>query len=125
MHQVLPLLLEWLSDSPDPDLGLLGLRTLADGPQRATALVEPFRDSPEVARRLCTLLGTSRLLTTTLRQNPDLIPRLGDDRARSCTATATSLVGRARVRGVAGRTRGAPAGLHRFVRPRASPHRRR
>src|SRR5207247_6956847 len=34
MQQLLPLLLEWLSETPDPDLGLLGLRTLASGGPR-------------------------------------------------------------------------------------------
>jgi glutamate-ammonia-ligase adenylyltransferase len=77
MQQLLPLLLEWLSDSPDPDLGLLGMRRLAGGgPRQATELVTAFRDSPEVARRLCCLLGTSRLLTDTIARNPDLIPDL-------------------------------------------------
>jgi glutamate-ammonia-ligase adenylyltransferase len=77
MQQLLPLLLEWLSDSPDPDLGLLGMRRLAGGGTRqATELVTAFRDSPEVARRLCCLLGTSRLLTDTIARNPDLIPDL-------------------------------------------------
>ncbi|HET7653336.1 MAG TPA: bifunctional [glutamine synthetase] adenylyltransferase/[glutamine synthetase]-adenylyl-L-tyrosine phosphorylase [Acidimicrobiales bacterium] len=77
MQQLLPLLLEWLSDSPDPDLGLLGMRRLAGGGTRQAAeLVTAFRDSPEVARRLCCLLGTSRLLTDTIARNPDLIPDL-------------------------------------------------
>ena len=34
MQQLLPLLLDWLSETPDPDLGLLGLRKLASGEQR-------------------------------------------------------------------------------------------
>ncbi|MGH9261406.1 MAG: bifunctional [glutamine synthetase] adenylyltransferase/[glutamine synthetase]-adenylyl-L-tyrosine phosphorylase, partial [Acidimicrobiales bacterium] len=58
MQQLLPLVLDWLSASPDPDLGLLGLRKLASGEQRAMALAHAFRDSPEVARRLCELLST-------------------------------------------------------------------
>ena len=37
MQQLLPLLLDWLSASPDPDLGLLGLRKLATGQQRSMA----------------------------------------------------------------------------------------
>ena len=81
MQQLLPLLLEWLSGSPDPDLGLLGLRRLATGPQRATELVPAFRESPEAARRLCTILGTSPLLAEVLTRNPDLIGDLGDDAA--------------------------------------------
>ena len=81
MHQLLPLVLDWLSRSPAPDLGLLGLRRLADGPDRARALVEAFRESPEVARRLCEVLGTSALLGEHLVRNPDLVGVLGDDRA--------------------------------------------
>ena len=38
MHQLVPLLLDWLSESPDPDLGLLGLRRLATGPHRRAQL---------------------------------------------------------------------------------------
>jgi [glutamine synthetase] adenylyltransferase / [glutamine synthetase]-adenylyl-L-tyrosine phosphorylase len=78
MQQVLPLLLDWLSASPDPDLGLLGLRRLASGEQRSTALATAFRESPEVARHLALLLGTSRWLSDGLVANPDLIDRLPD-----------------------------------------------
>ena len=81
MQQLMPLLLEWLSESPDPDLGLLGLRRLSSGPQRATELATAFRDSPEAARRVCAVVGTSRLLTETLEHQPDLIPALGDPEA--------------------------------------------
>ena len=84
MQQLLPLLLDWLSASPDPDLGLLGLRRLASGEQRSTALAIAFRDSPEVARHLALLLGTSRHLGDVLIANPDLIERLPDpDRLRT------------------------------------------
>ncbi len=76
MQQMLPLLLGWLSESPDPDLGLLGLRVLAGGPAQATELATAFRESPEAARRLCTLLGTSRRLSETLEHHPDMIPAL-------------------------------------------------
>jgi glutamate-ammonia-ligase adenylyltransferase len=76
MQQLLPLLLDWLSSSPDPDLGLLGLRRLASGEQRARALATAFRDSPEVARHLALLLGTSRRLGDILVANPDLTERL-------------------------------------------------
>jgi glutamate-ammonia-ligase adenylyltransferase len=78
MQQMLPLLLDWLSSSPDPDLGLLGLRNLASGPQRSMELATAFRESPQIAQRLCRLLGSSRLLGELLRRNPDLIDSLGD-----------------------------------------------
>ncbi|MGH9230470.1 MAG: bifunctional [glutamine synthetase] adenylyltransferase/[glutamine synthetase]-adenylyl-L-tyrosine phosphorylase [Acidimicrobiales bacterium] len=78
MQQLLPLVLDWLSTSPDPDVGLLGLRKLASGEQRTMELANAFRDSPEVAHRLCQLLGTSGLLGDILAANPDLIVRLAD-----------------------------------------------
>lgn len=78
MQQLLPLLLDWLSASPDPDLGLLGLRRLVTGEQRSRAVATAFRDSPEVARHLALLLGTSRRLGDILVANPDLVERLPD-----------------------------------------------
>lgn len=76
MHQLLPLMLSWLSESPDPDGGLLGLRTLLASPHRAEVIVPTFRDSPEAARRVCTLLGTSRLVGAGLERHPEIIGEL-------------------------------------------------
>jgi glutamate-ammonia-ligase adenylyltransferase len=95
MRQLMPLVLDWLSTSPDPDLGLLGLRKLASGEKRALELAQAFRDSPEVARRLCGLLGTSGLLGGVLAANPDLIPRLADP-ARLRTSGREALADSAR-----------------------------
>jgi glutamate-ammonia-ligase adenylyltransferase len=76
MHQMLPLVLEWLSEAPDPDAGLLGLRTLASGQHRSEALVRMFRDAPDGARRLCLLLGTSRVVGAGLERHPELVADL-------------------------------------------------
>lgn len=95
MEALLPLLLEWLSESPDPDLGLLGLRTLATGAHRSARLAETFRESPESARRLCTVAGTSRLLTGIVEHQPDLLGWLADD-ADLAPLERSELVSRAR-----------------------------
>jgi glutamate-ammonia-ligase adenylyltransferase len=79
MQQMLPLLLDWLSTSPDPDMGLLMLRNLLSGPQRTTQLLDAFRDSPDAAQRVCTLVGTSRILGDILVHHPDLAIRLPDE----------------------------------------------
>ncbi|MEY2477609.1 MAG: [glutamine synthetase] adenylyltransferase / [glutamine synthetase]-adenylyl-L-tyrosine [Actinomycetota bacterium] len=94
MQQMLPLLLGWLSDSPDPDLGLLGLRALTGQQHRAAPLVATFRESPEAARRLSTLLGTSRLFIEGFEHQPELIADLADDAALG-TPARKELVGRA------------------------------
>ena len=76
MHQLVPLLLDWLSESPDPDLGLLGLRRLATGPHRRAQLSALFRESPEAARHLCLLLGTSPLFAGGYERHPDQLALL-------------------------------------------------
>ncbi len=81
MVQVLPLLLEWCSESPDPDLALLQLRRLAEGPTRSANLAIVFRDTPGAAQRTCRILGSSRMLGDALRRQPDFVQTLGDDAA--------------------------------------------
>jgi glutamate-ammonia-ligase adenylyltransferase len=78
MQQLLPLLLDWLSQAPDPDLGLLLVRNLLTGGPTSRSLAETFRDSPAAAQSLCCLAGTSRLLGEILTHNPDLVGRLPD-----------------------------------------------
>lgn len=76
MQQMLPLLLDWLSLSPDPDLGLLLIRNLLTGPRQSRQIAETFRESPAAAQALCTIAGTSRLLGDIVAANPDLVSRL-------------------------------------------------
>ena len=102
MQQMLPLLLDWLADSPDPDLGLLSLRKLASGSQRSTELASLFRDSPEAARRVCALVGTSRHGRGRRAAQPR--PRRAPARLRAAAHAAEAGAGRERA---ARRSRGA------------------
>ena len=81
MQQLLPVILEWLSTSPDPDLGLLQLRRLVEGPARSASLATTFRDAPGAAERACRLLGSSRVAGDALRRHPEFVDDLGDDDA--------------------------------------------
>ncbi len=94
MQQILPLILGWLSESPDPDLGLLNVRNLFQ--DRSAELTRAFRESPEAARLLCHLVGTTRLAADTLQRNPDLVGRLPDP-ARLATRERSQLVESARL----------------------------
>jgi glutamate-ammonia-ligase adenylyltransferase len=95
MAQMLPLVLDWLSEAPDPDLGLLGLRNLFASAHLRPQLVAAFRESPETARRLCLVLGTSRLLCDPVRHDPSLLDALGDDASLAALPKA-DLLARAR-----------------------------
>ena len=88
MAQALPMLLDWLSDAPDPELGLLGLRTLSTGAHHRDQLTALCRESPEGARQLCQLLGTGPRFARAFQGHPDLLAGL---------ATGQTLVDRTRV----------------------------
>jgi glutamate-ammonia-ligase adenylyltransferase len=76
MQQILPVLLDWMSTSPDPDLGLLGLRTLATARHSREQLTAVCRESPEGARQLCQLLGTGPRFARDFQHHPDLLNAL-------------------------------------------------
>ncbi len=79
MHQVLPLMLDWLSLTPNPDLGLAQLRTVLARSRDHSSLVTLLQTNPLAGERLCRLLGTSRLLGNLIDRIPEFIPRLADD----------------------------------------------
>ena len=79
MHQMLPLMLDWLSISPNPDLGLAQLRTMLANTSDHSALVTLLQVNPLAGERLCLLLGTSRLVGQLIDRIPEFIPRLADD----------------------------------------------
>lgn len=79
MLQALPLMLDWLSQSPDPDLGLGQLRLLLAHTPDHGALVTLLQNNPVAGERLCMLLGTGRLLGDLIDRIPEFIPRLADD----------------------------------------------
>ena len=79
MHQMLPLMLDWLSLAPDPDMGLAQLRTLLTDDRHHSSLVSLLQVNPLAGERLCRLLGSGRLLGELIDRIPEFIPRLADD----------------------------------------------
>ena len=79
MQQMMPLMLDWLSLSPDPDLGLSQLRLLLAHTPDHSALVARLLSNPATGERLAMLLGTGRLLAELIDRIPEFIPRLGSE----------------------------------------------
>jgi glutamate-ammonia-ligase adenylyltransferase len=79
MHQSLPLMLDWLSQSPDPDLGLSQLRLLLAHTPDHGALVSLLQSNPVAGERLCLLLGTGKLVGDLIDRIPEFIPRLAHE----------------------------------------------
>ncbi|RVW04922.1 bifunctional [glutamine synthetase] adenylyltransferase/[glutamine synthetase]-adenylyl-L-tyrosine phosphorylase [Rhodococcus spongiicola] len=75
---LLPTLLEWLGDTPDPDAGLLAYRRLSDALVDATWFLRLLRDEASVAQRLMTVLGSSAYVPDLLIKAPDVIRLLAD-----------------------------------------------
>lgn len=95
MRQLLPLMLRWLSESPDPDLGLSQLRLLVGS--APDHVVGALRDNPPVAERLCLLLGTSRLAGRLIDRIPPSLPGLADDDALASEPPLPSVEASARL----------------------------
>lgn len=81
MQQMMPLMLDWLSISPDPDLGLSQLRALLSKTTDHSSLVARLLNNPVTGERLALLLGTGRLFGDLIDRIPEFIPRLADDAA--------------------------------------------
>ena len=75
---LLPRLLNWMSDAPDPDGGLLAYRRLSEALAGETWYLATLRDKPAVARRLMHVLGTSAYVPDLLMRAPRVIQDYAD-----------------------------------------------
>ena len=75
---LLPTLLDWLSDTPDPDGGLLAYRRMSEALGDVAWFLRALRDESAVAQRLMRVLGTSVFATELLVRAPDVLRRFGD-----------------------------------------------
>lgn len=76
---LLPVMLGWFADAPDPDAGLLGFRQISDKLGATPWYLRLLRDETAVAARLARLLGTSRYATGLLLHAPDAVAMLASD----------------------------------------------
>ncbi|MGE2730341.1 bifunctional [glutamine synthetase] adenylyltransferase/[glutamine synthetase]-adenylyl-L-tyrosine phosphorylase [Mycolicibacterium vaccae] len=75
---LLPTLLDWLSDTPDPDAGLLNYRRLSDEMSEQRWFLGTLRDEGAVAKRLMHVLGTSAYVPDLLMRAPEVIQLYAD-----------------------------------------------
>ena len=78
---LLPVMLEWFADAPDPDAGLFGFRRISDALGSPHWYLAMLRDEGEVAERLARVLATSRYATDLLQREPQGVRVLGGDLA--------------------------------------------
>lgn len=76
---LLPPMLEWFADAPDPDAGLFGFRRISEALGSTHWYLRLLRDEGEVAERMARLLATSRYATDLLEREPQGVRLLGGD----------------------------------------------
>jgi len=75
---LLPTLLDWLSDTPDPDAGLLAYRRISEEHSEQRWFLSTLRDEGAVAKRLMQVLGTSAYVPDLLMRAPEVIQMYAD-----------------------------------------------
>ncbi len=75
---LLPTLLDWLSDTPDPDAGLLAYRRISEELADQRWYLSTLRDEGAVAKRLMQVLGTSAYVPDLLMRAPEVIQLYAD-----------------------------------------------
>lgn len=75
---LLPRLLDWLSDTPDPDSGLLAYRRISEALSDQRWYLSTLRDESAVAKRLMRVLGTSAFVPDLLMRAPEVIQQYAD-----------------------------------------------
>jgi glutamate-ammonia-ligase adenylyltransferase len=97
---LLPVLLGWLADAPEPDAGLLAFRQVSEALGSSPWYLRLLRDNAVVAQRMARLLASSRYATGLLLRAPEAVAMLGDDtqlvrrRAGELLAEAAAAVSR-------------------------------
>jgi len=92
---LLPVMLGWFADAPDPDSGLLGFRRVSDALGATHWYLRLLRDESVAAERLARVLATSRYATDLLMQAPESVAMLAEEaelRPRSLAALQAEVV---------------------------------
>ncbi|MGK2875268.1 MAG: bifunctional [glutamine synthetase] adenylyltransferase/[glutamine synthetase]-adenylyl-L-tyrosine phosphorylase, partial [Nocardioides sp.] len=76
---LLPVMLQWFAEGPDPDAGLFGFRRISESLGSTPWYLRTLRDEGLVAERLARILSTSRYVTSLLEREPDGVRLLSGD----------------------------------------------
>jgi glutamate-ammonia-ligase adenylyltransferase len=76
---LLPVLLEWFADGPEPDAGLSGFRKVSEALGTTPWYLRLLRDDGAAAERLAKVLASGRYATELLLRAPEAVGMLADD----------------------------------------------
>ena len=75
---LLPVMLEWFADAPDPDAGLFGFRRISEALGSTPWYLRLLRDEGQAAQWMAQILATSRFATDLLEREPKGVAILGE-----------------------------------------------
>ena len=75
---LLPAMLRWFADAPDPDAGLFGFRRISEALGATPWYLRLLRDEGEAAQRMAQVLATSRYATDLMLREPQGVALLGE-----------------------------------------------
>lgn len=78
-RQLLPAMLGWFAQGPNPDAGLLAFRQVSEALGATPWYLRALRDESAMAERMGRILSTSRLAVTLLRRVPQQVELLSSD----------------------------------------------
>jgi glutamate-ammonia-ligase adenylyltransferase len=78
---LLPVMLDWFADAPDPDAGLLAFRRVSDALGETPWYLRSLRDEGEAAWRLARVLSSGGYAPDLLMRAPEAVALLSDDSA--------------------------------------------
>ena len=76
---LLPAMLGWFADAPNPDAGLFGFRKISEALGSTHWYLKTLRDEGQVAQRLALVLASSRYATDLLEREPEGVRLLAED----------------------------------------------
>jgi len=76
---LLPVLLGWFADAAEPDAGLLAFRQVSEALGESPWYLRLLRDETKAARRMASVLASSRYAAGMLLRAPDAVAILADD----------------------------------------------
>lgn len=78
-RQLMPAMLRWFSEGPNPDLGLLTFRRLSEEMSGTSWYLRALRDEDWVAERLAKIASSSRYVSEILRKDPSVVQLLSSE----------------------------------------------
>lgn len=72
-RQLMPAMLEWFADGPNPDFGLLSFRQLSEALGESSWYLRALRDEGWMAKRLAKVAATSRYVVDLLKRAPQSV----------------------------------------------------